>query len=198
MEKTSAIFTLLALVLSGLRPAQAQTTLVHYQHVGVMKSSVDTGLRVYLGNAMERVKQVLGTPTRTDTFFAEMEEKTATRWYYNNCQLTFIDGRLVLYNLKDATLAVGRNFATSFKVGDLMGHRNVRVPGPTRDAPWTTREVDYFHGYQLQNTPSKSRNIPYAISTTLGLRDDNSTFEGHFEVLFNDRKRIININLSED
>ena len=198
MKKMFAMFTLLALTLNGLRFAQAQTTLIHYNQLGVMKASVDTGSRVYLGDATERAQQVLGPPTRTDSYFAEIDNKTAIRWHYNNCHLTFVDNRLVLYDLNDATLAVGRDFANSFKVGNPIGYRIVRVPGPTRDAPTTTTREDYFYGYDFTASPGTSRNIPYALVSTLMLRNDLHEVEGYFEVLFNSQKRIVNIHLTDD
>lgn len=199
MKKTFAIFALLTLLVLGvLRPARAQATLVHYNALGVMNASANTGSRVYLGDATARAQQVLGPPTRTDSYFSEVDNKTAIRWYYNNCHLTFIDDKLVLYDLNDATLAVGRDFATSFKVGNRIGSRIIRVPGPTRDAPWDTREEDYFYGYKFTASPGTSRNIPFALVSTLELRNDQQTFEGYFEVLFNAQKRIVNIHLAED
>lgn len=196
MKSIITFFLLVTFQLSFLTSMYAQS--IHYRKLGLMKSNGSTTTYIYLGASTNQVSNALGQPTRTDSYHAQLQDKTATNWHYNNCTLTFIDNQLIRYDLNDATLAVGENFSTLFKVGSRVGQRQIRVPGPTKDAPWEVGYEDYFYGYELTVESGRTRNKQYAMISGSGLRDDNGTFEGYFETLFNSSKIITNIHVTAD
>ena len=194
MKKSLAISLLLVLQLSWLG-ASAQ---VHYKKFGLMKAGNDTGSQLNLGESVDRMVAVLGPYTRTSSFYGELADATFTLYHYNNCQLYFLNNEMVRYELKDGTLVVGEDYDSAFRVGNLIGQRKVRVPGPTRDAPPEEKWVDEFYDYKLDEKPGTARNMAYRLNSTSLLKDNTNTFEGYFQVLFNQDKKIFNICLESE
>lgn len=169
---------LLLINLFGLGICQAQD-LVDYTQVGLMKADYDHRAVLYLGNSKKAALAVLGNPSQQGTYYSEMQDITLDVWTYGNSKLYFNADGLTAYDIIDPTIAVGNNYANSYRVGGSLG-------GATTS----------FHGLTVETSSGTSRNLPYSAIALAGLKSGDTILNNGTEVLFNASGTIFNICLN--
>ncbi len=149
--------------------------MINYAQVGIMKADYDHRAVLYMGNSQKAAIAILGNPTSRSTYFSEIRNVNLDVLTYNNNKLYFDATGLVLYDIVDATIAVGKNYANSFRVGTNRGG------GST------------FFGLPVNTTSGKSRNIIYSAIAAAGLKSGNTPLDYGVEVLFNTNGDAFNI-----
>lgn len=141
---------------------------------------------VGLGDSKSRVIEVLGPPTKTSRFYAEIDKAWWPVLHYGSNQLYFNGKRLAIVELNDARLTVGEPGKTGFRVGSVL-------PKPTAAKPALA-----FGRFNVERKPGKARNLSYqAIS-----HGNMKTTKGHaldvaYEILYDQQGRVSHIFLDE-
>ncbi|MBH8567327.1 hypothetical protein KB206_00410 [Microvirga sp. STS02] len=174
----SKIVLLLLLNVAAMGMCRAQD-FIDYTQVGLMKADYDHRAVLYIGNTQKAAIAILGTPTSQSTYFSEIRNVNLTVLNYGASKLYFDADGLVLYDIADASIAVGKNYATSFRVGTNRGSNSV------------------FHGLAVKATAGKSRNLNYGAIALASLKSGGDVLDFGVEVLFDGSGNVFDICLLE-
>lgn len=174
----SNTFLLLLINLFALGRCKAQD-LIDYKQVGLMKANFDHRAVLYIGNSQKAAIAILGPPSARGTYYSEIRNTNLTVLSYGNSKLYFDSDGLVLCDILDPTIAIGKDYATSFRVGS---NRSGSSP---------------FHGLPVSTTPGKSRNLNFSAIAFAGLKSGGTALDYGVEVLFDASDNVFNICLLE-
>ena len=164
--KTLSAKTLLLLLINLFTLHVCRAQEVDYVQVGIMKADYDRRAVLYLGNSKIKAEAILGPPTTKSVYYSEMDDTNLDLWTYGSNKLYFDAKGLVLYHIADPTIAIGKSYATSFKVG-------------------TNRGVNAtFHGMPVDVNPGKSQGLSYNSIALAGLKSSKTPIDWAVEVLF--------------
>lgn len=171
------IFVFVALLLTrvGLGPlpaahAQVQVT-VTPSRVCLMKPGAG-GAKMMLGESQTKAEQALGAPSRKGTFFMEIDNATATVYYYGTSQLYFLKGRLVSFELTDGSLLVGQDPRHAFGCG---------VPA---------QQFVAYYGLRLDGKSGKLNELVYHSSALARL---GAGADDYLSILFDESGKVVRV-----
>ena len=139
---------------------------------------------VGLGNSKRRVIQVLGLPTKTSRFYSEMDEKWMPVLHYGSNQLFFLDNSLVLVELNDARLTVGKPGTAGFRVGSVL----------PKVKPTVAKPVLAFGNFNIAYKPGYSRNLNYSASSSGHMKTAKGQgLDVIYEIMYDRQGRVTHI-----
>lgn len=106
-----------------------------------IKNSTNS-LKIYYGEPAEKLIQAFGTPTSSEPFLFEMDEKIGSLYKYGQNRLLFQENKLYLFTLKSSNFIVG-NGSNYIKVGDPISVLATFYPNYVLEdnTVWTTIKV---------------------------------------------------------
>jgi hypothetical protein len=152
--------------------------IVDYAQVGLMKADYNHRAVLYIGNSQKAAIAILGPPSSRSTEYSEMDNTNFDVFNYGSSKLYFSSDALVTYDISTPTIAVGKNYASSFRVG------NNRGTGST------------FYGLAVKTTPDTSGNFNYSSIALAGLKSGGTGLDNSIRVLFDANGNVYNISLT--
>ena len=178
MPSLLRITLLISSLLSSSLLARAQTVVT--SAFDLRPSGSRSQQAVGLGDSKSRVIQVLGPPTKTSRFYAEIDRAWWPVLHYGSNQLFFSGNRLAIVELNDARLTVGEPGTAGYRVGSVL-------PKPT------AKPMLAFGRFNVERKPGKTRNLSYGnMKTTNGQMLDVA-----YEILYDQNGRVSHIFLDE-
>jgi len=160
--------------------AQAQNAVVA-SAFGLRPSAGNSQRTVELGANKSQVIQVLGPPTKTSRFYAEIDEKWWPVLHYGTNKLYFDNNMLVLAELSDARLTVGKPGASSFRVGSVLPRA-------------TAKPALAFGNFKVERKPGQSRNLTYgAISHGYMKTEKGEGLDVQYEIQYDQQGRVSHV-----
>lgn len=162
-----------------------------------MNSQQSPDLKLFFGESRTMAIQKLGKPTRVSKEFVEIEGDTAVVLHYSRSKLYFLHNELTDFELRDCTLAFGKN-KQIFRVGDKL-----TIVRETSSAGGLTKRDQYLLNnspmmdLMVDNKAGKSMNVNYTRIAHNSIRHGDTNTDAEFEVLFDANDNVISISVNQ-
>ena len=159
-----------------LNVCQAQSA-IDYTQVGLMKADYDHRAVLYFRNSQKAAVAIFGPPSSRSTYYSEMDNINLDVLNYGNNKLYFDSEGLVMYEILSPAIAVGKNYATSFRVGNNRGVNAV------------------FHGLSVDPIPHNTVNMSYNACAVAAIKSGDTVLDYGVTVLFDANGNAFSISL---
>lgn len=162
--------------------------------LGLINSEKKGEMPVRIGQSQAATIKALGKPTKRGKQYFEIDEDTAVVLYYHANKLFFLKNELEGFELNDNTLAFGKSYEQSFRVGSTL-KANAKQGAPGNAGLGARYLVDStpLVNLPVSTKPGRSRNINYKTNACNTTRWGKQEYDSWFEILFDANNKIVNI-----
>ena len=189
MIRISRLLVILPLLQLAAAPVATAQRFFDAKGMGLMKGQQPGTVNLNYGDSQAAAIIALGKPTKTAKMYFEMDNDTATVYYYRTNKLYFLKSHLVDFELNDNTLAFGKTPAQALRIGSRL----TAVAGQTK----TAKAKQYLLNNQplvdliVDAKPGKSRNVNYVTVAYNSIRYGTVNTDASIEILFDANNRVI-------